>query len=224
MSEGNALDRMKRLGTGISFIVFPLMLLAGFSLHPNLLSLDRVTDAAQLAEEFRGSFWFHFGHLLVLFAVPLIIVAGVRCMQLATGRGEWLGFVGGVIGIFGAFVLAVDKGALTLVLTAFDTLPPSEFELIYPALQTLLDRAGWLWLVWLLPLLPFGYALLAVALARAGVIGNTQTVLIVTGLLLLINPDIEVISTVGAVLMCAGYIPLGIRELQGKLVIGAIRE
>ena len=211
------IERVKRIGTGASFIAFPLMLLVGFVLHPNLLSLERVVDAQDWAAEFRGSFRFHFGHLLVLLAVPLIIVAGVRCMQLATGRGAWLGLIGGVLGIFGAFVLAVDKGALTLVLTAFDTLPNGEFEAIHPALQTLLDREGWLRLVSFLPLLPVGFAALAAGLARAGVIGKGQTTLIVVGLLLLINPDIEIISSVGAVMMCMGYIPLGLRELRGQL-------
>lgn len=38
------------------------------------------------------------------------------------------------------------------------------------------------------------------------------------GLLLLNNPDIEIISAVGAVLMMLGYIPLGIKTLQTGIV------
>jgi hypothetical protein len=124
------IERVTRIGTAASFIALPFMLLIGLLLHPNLLSFATVTEAQAWTAEFRGSFAFHFGHLLVLLSVPLIIVAGLRCMQLATGPGAWLGFLGGVLGIFGAFVLAVDKGALTLVLTAFDTLPDAEFEVI----------------------------------------------------------------------------------------------
>jgi hypothetical protein len=36
----------------------------------------------------------------------------------------------------------------------------------------------------------------------------------IIGLLLLNNPDIELISCVGAALMITGYVPLGIRVLK----------
>ena len=51
------------------------------------------------------------------------------------------------------------------------------------------------------------------------VIAKWQGIMIIIGLLLLINPDIELISTVGATLMCIGYIPWGIKELKQKLQI-----
>jgi hypothetical protein len=193
------------------------MLLIGFLLHPNIMSLELVTEAEVWADEFRGNFLFHFGHLLVLFTAPLAMIVGARCMQFATGKGAWLIFSGGVLGIFGAFILAVDKGALTLVLTAFDTLPDSAFEQTYPAFQTLLDRAGWLWIVQLLALLPLGFILQAVGLAQAGVISKGRAALIALGMATLFAGDIEIITSAGAVLMCVGYIPMGFRELHGKL-------
>jgi hypothetical protein len=81
----------------------------------------------------------------------------------------------------------------------------------------LLDRGGWLWLVQLLLFLPLGFAIQAVGLARAGLISKLQATAIVIGLLLLLAGDIEVITSVGAALMCAGYIPMGVRELRGEL-------
>jgi hypothetical protein len=217
MTNDSGVLRVQRIGAGLSFIVFPLMLLAGFLLHPNFFSLELVTDAEVWASEFRGNLPFHLGHLIVLFTVPLIIVVGVRCMRVTSGPGAWPIFIGGVAGIFGAFILAVDKGSLTLVLTAFDTLPDAEFSRLYPALQVLLDRGGWLWLVQLLLFLPLGFAIQAVGLARAGLISKPQATAIVIGLLLLLAGDIEVITSVGAALMCAGYIPMGVRELRGEL-------
>jgi hypothetical protein len=215
--KNQKLESVKRIGSGLCIIIFPIMLLLGFLLHPNLFSLSRVTNVVEWAEEWRGVFLFHFGHLLVLLAVPLIIVASVRFMTLLQDRGAWLGFIGGVFGVFGAFMLAVDKGALTLVLTAFQTIPDEQFNNITPALQTLLDKAGWLWITWLFGFLIVGFILQAIGLIKAKIIPTWQGVLIIIGLLLLINGDIEIISSVGALLMCIGLIPIGIRELKGIL-------
>jgi len=215
--KNQRIESLKQIGSGLSIIIFPIMLLLGFLSHPNFFSFGIVTNATEWAEEWRGIFLFHFGHLLVLFAVPLIIVASVRFMALLQDRGAWLGFIGGVLGVFGAFMLAVDKGSLTLVLTAFQTLPDEQFNNITPALQALLDKAGWLWIVWLFGLLIVGFILQALGLIVAKIIPRWQGVLIIIGLLLLINPDIEIISSVGAILMCIGLIPIGIRELKGTL-------
>jgi len=212
--EYRQVDAFKQAGTAFSIIAFPIMLLFGFILHPNLLSFDIVTTAADWAEEWRGNSLFHLGHLLVLFAVPLIIVTSVRFMSLLKGPGAWYGFVGGMFGVFGAFMLAVDKGALTLGLTAFQTLSDEQFENALPALQTLLDKAGLLWILWLFLLLPLGFIIQVIGLLKEGIIPRWQAVVIIVGLLLLINPDIEIVSAVGASLMCLGFVPMGIRELK----------
>jgi hypothetical protein len=193
------------------------MLLLGFFSHPNLFSFNIITNATEWSEEWRGNFLFHFGHLLVLFAVPFIIVASVHFMSLLKGRGAWYGFIGGILAVFGACMLAVDKGALTLGLTAFQTVADEQFINILPALQALLDKAGWLSIVWLFLLLPLGFILQIIGLMKEQIIPKWQGVTIIIGLLLLINPDIEIISTVGAILMCIGLIPIGIRELKRTL-------
>jgi hypothetical protein len=61
-----------------------------------------------------------------------------------------------------------------------------------------------------------GGILQAIGLIKEKVISKWQGVSIIIGLLLLINPDIELISTVGATLMCIGYIPWGIKELKRR--------
>jgi hypothetical protein len=215
--EARKIEQVTRFGTGLALLVFPPTLLIGFLLHPDITSLELVTEAEAWAREFRGNFLFHFGHVLVMFVAPLAIVVGVRCMRFATGNGAWMIFIGGVLGVFGAFILAVDKGALTLVLTAFDTLPDGTFEQTYPALQVMLERGGWLWIVYLLALLPVGFIVQAIGLAKAGVIGKGQAALIVIGMSTLFVGDIEIVTAAGAVLMCFGYMPMGVRELRGEL-------
>jgi hypothetical protein len=132
-------------------------------------------------------------------------------------RGRQNGFWGGIIAVFGAFILAVDKGALCLVLSAFDTLPEAQFQEFVPFLNVIVNKAGLLWVVWLLPLLPIGASIQAFGLMKERFISKWQGICIIIGLLLLNNPDIEFISSIGAILMCAGYIPWGVRILQGRM-------
>ncbi|MCU0903393.1 MAG: hypothetical protein MUE83_05905 [Tabrizicola sp.] len=205
------LTRLKDLGAGLCIMAFPLMLLFGFVSHPNILSLAIVPDYANWAAEWRGSFMFHLGHLFVMLAVPLIIAACIRLMAMLDGPRAWYGFFGGILGVFGAFMLAVDKGALTFVLTAFRALPEAEFRASTPAIQAIFERGGWLWITWGFVALPIGFIVLAVGLIRQGAVPTWQGICMIVGLLLLLNPDIEIISTAGALLMCLGFIPLGAR-------------
>lgn len=211
------IETIKRNGFAISLIAFPVMLLTGFLMHPDLLKLEALQTVEQLVGRFHNKPIYHIGHLIVMFSVPVIMIALMSIMNVLQGNGKRLGFWGGITGLFGAFILAVDKGALCLVLSAFDTLPENGFRELIPFLSVIVNKAGLLWVVWLLPLLPAGAALQALGLLKEKFISKWQTICIITGLLLLNNPDIELISSIGALLMCAGYIPWGVKILQGRM-------
>ncbi len=211
------IESFKTKSFAISVIAFPIMLLTGFLMHSNLLKLEPLQTVEQLVGRFHNQSMFHIGHLIVMFAVPVIMIALISFMSVLQGKGKRLGFWGGIIGLFGAFILAVDKGALCLVLSAFDTLPEAQFQEFVPFLSVIVNKEGMLWVVWLLPLLPVGAAIQALGLFKEKFISKWQTVCIISGLLLLNNPDIELISSIGALLMCAGYIPWGVRILQGRM-------
>lgn len=201
-------EEVKTKGLGTSLILFPIMLLIGFLMHPNLLQMKMVFTAQDLAERFHNNVYFHIGHLIVMFAVPLIIVSMVGIMNMLRQGGKNFGLWGCIIGVFGAFILAVDKGALCLVLSAFDTLSETEFLKISPFLQVIVDKSGLLKVCYLLPLLPIGGIIQAIGLMKEKLIRKWQGILMITGLILLNNPDIELISSIGAILMCFGYFPL----------------
>src|SRR3989339_1533682 len=158
------IESIKKRGFGISIIVFPVMLLAGFLMHPNILNLEALQTVEQLVGRFHNQPIFHFGHLLVMFAVPVIMIALISFMNVLQGKGKQLGFWGGVIGLFGAFILAVDKGALCLVLSAFDTLPEDQFAAFMPFLQVIVSKEGLLVIVWLLFALVIGGILQTIGL------------------------------------------------------------
>ena len=211
------IEIIKKKGFAISLIAFPLMLFTGFLMHPNLLKLETLKTVEQLVGRFHNQSIYHIGHFIVMFSVPVIMIALISIMNLLQGKGKQLGFWGGIIGLSGVFILAVDKGALCLVLSAFDTLPEAQFQDFVPFLGVLVNKAGLLWVVWLLPLLPIGAAIQALGLMKEKFISKWQGVCIVVGLLLLNNPDIEFISSIGAFIMCVGYIPWGVRILQGRM-------
>ncbi|HVN56980.1 MAG TPA: hypothetical protein VMT63_01660 [Bacteroidales bacterium] len=211
------MEIIKKYGFAISIIAFPIMLLTGFLMHPDLLKLEALETVGQLVGRFHNHPMYHIGHFIVMFAVPVIMISLISFMNVLQGTGRQLGFLGGIIGLFGAFILAVDKGALCLVLSAFDTLPETRFREFVPFLSVIVNKAGLLWVVWLLPLLPIGAAIQAFGLMKERFISRWQGICIVVGLLLLNNPDIEFISSIGALLMCAGYIPWGVRILRGRM-------
>jgi len=211
------IETIKKKGFAISVIAFPVMLLVGFLMHPDLLKLEALQTVDQLVGRFHNQPIYHIGHLIVMFAVPVIMIALISFMNILQGKGKQLGFWGGITGLFGAFILAVDKGALCLVLSAFDTLPEAQFQEFVPFLSVIVNKSGMLWVVWLLPLLPVGAAIQALGLFKEKFISKWQSVCIILGLLLLNNPDIELISSIGALLMCAGYIPLSVKILRGRI-------
>ncbi|WP_294545743.1 hypothetical protein [uncultured Bacteroides sp.] len=208
------IETIKSKGFAVSVMLFPLMLLAGFLMHPDLLEMKMLHTAQDLVDRFHNNQLYHIGHFIVMMAVPLIIVAMVGIMNRVQGKGRKYAFWGGIISIFGAFILAVDKGALCLVMSAFDTIPEPQFQGLIPYLDVIVQKAGLLWIVYFLPLLPLGAVIQTIGLMKEKVVQKWQGILIIIGLLLLNNPEIELISTVGSVLMSIGYISWGIRELK----------
>ncbi len=208
------IETIKKRGFALSLIVYPLMLFIGFVTHPNLLAMEPLQTVEQLVNRFHHNSMYHIGHLIVTFAVPVIIVYFIGVMNILQGKGKAYGFWGCVIGVFGAFILAVDKGALCLTMSAFDTLPEDQFIAFTPFLQVIVSKAGLLFIVWLLFALVIGGIVQTIGLMKEKVIQKWQGIFIIIGLVLLLNPDIELISSVGSALMCTAYIPWGIKELK----------
>lgn len=210
------IENIKKISFALSIIVYPLMLFIGFVTHPNLLAMVPLQTVEQLVNRFHNNSIYHIGHLIVTFSVPVLIIYFIGVMNLLQGKGKVLGFWGCSIGVFGAFILAVDKGALCLTMSAFDTLSEAQFKAFVPFLQVIVSKEGLLFIVWLLFALVIGGVMQIIGLLREKVIQKWQGVFIICGLVLLLNPDIELISSIGSALMCIAYLPWGIKELKRK--------
>lgn len=198
----------------LSFISFPILMLIGYATHPNLLSLSPVHSLDEWISEWHGNDLLHFGHVLVLFAVPLLIISALVLFEKVKTPYRGMGLLGTVLAVVGACFLAADKGALCLVNSAFDTLPAADFAQLTPGLAVMFSKSGNLVLVWLLVLLPLGFAILGMSLYRSRSIPRWQSIGLIVGSLLLMNPDIEIISLIACVILALVCIPIGMNELS----------
>ena len=212
------LETVKRIGKGLAFILSPLFFGMAFIAHPNLLSLEIGGEVSAKVAEFHGNNFMHFGHFMMLLSVPLLIVAATSFMGMLKGRGAWLGFIGGVFAVFGAIVLAVDKTALCLVMSAFDTLQEAEYAQLLPGIEALFNFEGYLGILYLLALLPLGFLIQGIGLYLERAIPRWQSAfLIVAALGLGVSAalDIDLFGLVSTVILAFCFIPLGIQLIKG---------
>ena len=211
------LESVKRVGSGLALVAFPIIFIVLFATHPNLFNVSIVHDVNARIEEFHGNAFLHFMHFIMLLCVPLLIVVALKLMNLLKGRGAWLGFIGCVMAVLGAIILAVDKTALCLVPSAFDTLTEAQFAQLLPGIEALFNYKGYLFIIWLLPLLPLGFVIQGIGLYISRLIPRWQSIVIIIGALLLANPDIDLISLVGSIILTISMLPLGVQIIRNRI-------
>lgn len=208
----NMLSQLQQIGTGAAFIVFPLIFVFAFSVHPGLLR-PRLLRPDEIMLRARGRKLLQLGHGLVLLNTALLIVASLHFMRiLSAGRGAWAGFAGAIPAVLGAVLLAADKGALCLTMSALDTVPDAEFAAMTPGLRAMFSKKGWMWLLWGIMLLPAGFAIQSVGLLQAQALPRGESILFLIGVLFVGTPDgLEIINLGASLLMAVAMVPYGIR-------------
>jgi len=214
MDQSNVVNRVKRIGTGIAFMIFPLIFVFAFSNHPGLFS-PHMLNPEELIYRAHQNQLLHFGHLLVTLCTGLLVVVALHFMRLLEKTAGWAGTIGGILAIFGTIILAVDKGALCLSMSALDTISESQFSQMIPGLLAMFSRQGWLVILWGMVFLPVGFAIQAGALIKTRALPRWQGILFLIGVLFIATPDgMEIINTVAAILMAVSLIPYGIKLLK----------
>jgi hypothetical protein len=206
----NAADAA-RMGTGLAFVVMPLVFVFAFATHPGLLH-PRILRPEQLIDRARGKRLLHAGHALVTANTVLMIVVALHLGSIVTGHGAgWAGLIGTLLAVLGIVALAADKGALCLTMSALDGLSEREFAAARPALSAIFAKKGWLWLLWGIVLIPVGFAVLAIGALATGATSPWVAVLLLVGVLFIGFPDgAEIVNLAAAVTVAAGLVPFGL--------------
>jgi len=206
------ISQIQQIATGAALILFPLIFVFAFSVHPGLLR-PRLLQPEEIIRRARRNKSLQLGHVLVLLGTALLIVVAIHFMKLlGQGNAAWAGWIGAVLAVLGAVLLAADKGALCLTMSALDTVPEDQFSAMMPGLLAMFSKKGWMILLWGILLLPAGFAIQAVGLLQGGALPSWQSILFLIGVLLVGTPDgMEIINLSASVLMAAALIPYGIQ-------------
>jgi hypothetical protein len=205
----------KRTGTGLAFIVFPLVFVFAFAAHPGLLN-PHFLGPEELILRARSNGLLQFGHALVTLNTALLVVITLHFLRLLDRGGTALaGLVGAALAVLGALMLAADKGALCLTMSALDTLPDREFAQMMPGLLAMFAKQGWLVLLWGIVLLPVGFAIQAISLLKTKALPRWQSILFLIGVLLIATPDgVEIINLTASILLAIACVPYGLQMLR----------
>jgi hypothetical protein len=217
MDENDVLIPAKRIGAGLAFIIFPLVFIFAFAGHPGLLN-PHLLGPGELILRARNNSLLQFGHALVTLNTALLVVVALHFMKLLDrSSSAWSGFVGGVLAVLGALMLAADKGALCLTMSAIDTLPDGDFAEMMPGLLAMFAKKGWLVLLWGILLLPVGFGIQAIALLKTRTLPRWQSIFFLIGVLLVATPDgFEIINLAASILLAVAFIPYGIQIIGSE--------
>lgn len=215
MCEDNLLSATKRIGTGLAFVIFPIVFVFAFSVHPGLLH-PHLLGPSDLILRARNAGLLQLGHALVTLDTALLVVVALHFMKLLDhGSGAWAGFLGAALAVLGSLALAADKGALCLTMSALDELSGAEFTRMMPGLLVIFSKSGWLVLLWGIALLPVGFGIQAIALLTSKSLSRWQSLFFLIGVLLIATPDgVEVVNLTASVLLTIAFVPYGIQLIR----------
>lgn len=215
LNQSDPIDRSRRIGTAAALVVMPVIFVFAFATHPGLGSL-RLLEPAELILRARGNGILQFAHALVTLNTALLVVVAIHLQSLLrAGRGAWAGLVGGAMAVLGACLLAADKGAMCLTMSALDTVDDTTFSAMVPGLMAIFEKQGWAVLIWGMVLLPLGVAVQAIGLLRSGTWPKWQAGALLAGSLLIATPDgMEIVNLIAALSLLVALAPQAARLIR----------
>jgi hypothetical protein len=100
MYANNLLSSTKRIGIGLSFIIFPIVFVFAFAVHPGLLH-PHLLNPSELILRSRSAGLLQFAHALVMLNTALLVVVALHFMKLLDrSSGAWAGLIGAALAIW----------------------------------------------------------------------------------------------------------------------------
>ncbi|MDC7126860.1 MAG: hypothetical protein PQJ46_14915 [Spirochaetales bacterium] len=200
----------------ISCIAYPVLAAIAFALHPNLLDMSIQHSTASRIAEFHNNKLMHFGHFLLVIAIPFLMVIGIHFSALIFQNRKFLSIAGLIFVILGCYILAMDKSALCFVPSALDTLSETDFKQGFTFIDAIFSLRGYLKVLKFLPLLPLGFILISIGLVSTKVIPLSHGIPILIGSILMMNPDIDLLSLLGSLSLGTGLLPYAVKQLSAN--------
>ena len=211
----SGVQRLWVQGPALALLTAPALLVVGFGLHllirlvdparPEQSYLQRLTEAGLLING---------AHVVLLFALPLLVPVVLVLMGLLRGRQDGLALLGGSLAVTGLVFLGALFGAQALAPSALATLPPEQLDALEPAWAALEQFRGWMPVAALGFAFQIGLAILAAGLFRARAVPRPAALAIGTGALLLLFDPIDPIMFTGSLLLLAGLAPIARRQFD----------
>lgn len=216
MERHDSLRRAERWGAGLCFIVFPAVWVFAFAAHPTLLRPQWLLEPEALIRRAHGDGLLQFAHALVTLNTALVVPIALHFKKRLEGTSAaWAGLLGAALAVVEACMLAADKGALCLSMSALDTLPEWEFAQTMPGLLAIFSFKGWMVLVWALVFMPIGVIIQTLGMWRTRMLPAWQAGLLLISLAFVGFPDgAEIINLMAAVGMAGAMIPCGVELLR----------
>lgn len=213
MAETRNKESIKRIGTGLSMILAPLLLAVGFAIHP----AEKSNGAEQLQVIADNIGRWNTAHILILASAVLFIPAVLGLMHLLRYRGVWFGLFGGALAGVGVVCLGALVGVDALATSAFADVPADQRAGLAPGMQAIGDAQGAIPVAYLSAGLIFGLIVLAAGLFVTHTAPRWASVTIEVASLVLLASLVgnnEKIGAVGATVLLISLGALGLQTLR----------
>lgn len=198
----------------LAILAFAALFVAAQFLHPNPFAGGEPMNGASYLAVFHNHPLVHLAHLVEFVCGALLIALAGHLHHLVRRRFPNWALLALLMAATGAVMLIGNKAAICLSASAFDTLPEVQLQALLPGLDVLLSRQGLMVVLWLLPLLPLGFAVFGALLWFGGELPRWQAGAVFLGSVLLCNPGIQAMNTLGALVLAIAFIPHGIALLR----------